>query len=283
MIYLAIEAIKPIRKVIEFPHVVTSVCKKCQREINENVLYCPYCGKRQTAKPKYQPKQKFEVYPFKDIGGLTSVEWVDKMQEHLLKKGRGATDFINRRNYMMFTIGTDIGLRASDLRMLKVSDFLHPNWVAKLQTRIIEEKTGKARDIYFNNSLREAVREYIVMEHFKYDDYIFPSKKRDADGKRKPLEVDNWNVTLREAAKEIGYPLRVGSHSVRKTYGYQIYMQALSEGEAVAQRALAILSQMFGHSSIAITLRYIGIDEEEKIELNNKIASNYSMYLNNEN
>lgn len=272
-------ALKRIHKVIDFPRVVKRTCIKCHKEIDLYGEYCPYCGKKQTTKEKYQPKQKFEVYPFKDIAGLTTEEWVDKMQDNLLNRQNGAKRFINRRNYMMFTVGIDIGLRASDLTALKVSDFMYANWVSKSQSRIIEQKTGKARDVFYNDALKEAVREYILAERFKYNDYIFPSNKKDSEGNYRPLEVDNWNFRLRESAKEIGYPLRIGSHSVRKTYGYQIYMKALSGGDAVAQRALAILCQLFGHSSPAITLRYIGIDEEEKIELNNQTASSYDRYL----
>ncbi len=278
---MGITAIKPIRKVIDFPHTVKNVCVKCHREINEEAAFCPWCGKKQNVprKPKYQPKKKSEVYPLKDIDGVSSDEWIDRMQECLLKRGKGIRCRTNQRNYIMFTVGIDIGLRANDLVRLKTSDFLHHNWLPKKQTRVIEQKTGKARDIYFNDGLVEAVREYIVSSHFKYDDYIFPSNKKDTDGNVKPMEIDTWSDILQDAAKEIGYPLNVGARTVRKTFGYRIYMTALNESEKMAQRALAILCGLFNHSSTSVTLKYIGIDEQEKIDLISKTASDYSRYM----
>ena len=267
---------KPIPKIVPFPMADTKLCIKCSKQISNESTYCPYCGKKQDVplKEYYHPKKKFTVYPIKGD------DWIDKMQSYLLFKGsRGAKDFTNRRNYMMFTIGIDVGLRASDLCCLKVSDFLYVNWKPKMQTRLIEKKTGKERDIFFNKALVEAVREYIVQEKFKYDDYIFPSRTH-TNGFKEPINVKSLNRIMRDAAKDIGYPLRVGSHSLRKTFGYRIFTEAMKEGEMSAQRALTVLCEIFNHSDVRKTMRYIGITEDEKVKLHNIIASDYSLYEN---
>ena len=49
------------------------------------------------------------------------------------------------------------------------------------------------------------------------------------------------------------------THSLRKTFGRHIYERADSNGEM----ALVMLSELFNHSNIAITKRYLGLRKEE--------------------
>ncbi|MBQ9603846.1 MAG: tyrosine-type recombinase/integrase [Firmicutes bacterium] len=273
MLNAAHEIIKPIRKnVLEFPGAV-QLCIYCKESIMPGSKYCPWCGKKQDVytkkKEAYQPKTKAEVFPIKGD------EWIEKMQDALLNGAHGgAAEFYNRRNYMMFTVGIDIGVRITDLLNLRVCDFLYENYKPKSQTRIIENKTGKSRDLFFNKNLQEAMVEYIKYEGFHYNDLIFPADKQS------PRIMTQRRVIyiLQQAAERIGYPLHVGCRTIRKTYGYRTYCEALKESRESGQRALTTLCSIFGHSSELITLRYIGIDEQEKIDLHEKTASDYSLY-----
>lgn len=70
-----------------------------------------------------------------------------------------------------------------------------------------------------------------------------------------------WRI-LHEAGKQFGID-SLGTHSMRKTFGYHFYLQT---------QDTAILQKIFNHSSESITLRYIGIDQKrvEDVMLNFK-------------
>ena len=60
---------------------------------------------------------------------------------------------------------------------------------------------------------------------------------------------------LRDAAKAVGYRGDIGTHSLRKTFGYRFYQK--SGGDVGA------LMRLFNHDDQTITLRYIGIEQEQ--------------------
>ena len=82
----------------------------------------------------------------------------------------------------------------------------------------------------------------------KADDYLFPSRK----GDRPITRVQAYRI-LNKAAEYCGYDLDIGTHSMRKTFGYHMYKGGADISE---------LMTIFNHSSQSITLRYIGIERE---------------------
>ena len=72
-----------------------------------------------------------------------------------------------------------------------------------------------------------------------------------------PLDVDSFGRIMRQVGKELDLPVQLGSHSCRKTFGYQFIASHPND-----VKALAWLQHSLNHSSQAITLRYIGLDEE---------------------
>lgn len=62
-----------------------------------------------------------------------------------------------------------------------------------------------------------------------------------------------------QLAKEVGLT-EIGTHTLRKTFGYHFYQQ---------YKDVAVLQQIFNHSSPAVTMRYIGITQDiidEKVD-----------------
>lgn len=45
----------------------------------------------------------------------------------------------------------------------------------------------------------------------------------------------------------------IGTHTLRKTFGYHMYMQT---------KNIALLMEIFNHSSERVTLRYIGVNQD---------------------
>lgn len=146
----------------------------------------------------------------------------------------------NERNYILFMIGTNAGLRVSDILPLRVRD------VKGEYLEVIEQKTGNVRDIPINDSLRRAIDRYIKGK--KDNEYLIKSR----EGGNKPISRWMAYKILREAAEEVGLT-RIGTHSMRKTFGYNYYQRT---------KDIETLCKMLGHSDSQITKRYIGIEDD---------------------
>ena len=140
------------------------------------------------------------------------------------------------RDYMLFTVGINTGLRISDILPLKVGDVKGTHIVIK------EKKTSKNKRFKINGALRRELDKYIA--NMNDDDYLFPSRKGD-----KPITRVQAYRVLNAVAEKLGIE-EIGTHTLRKTFGYHHYQQ---------YKDVAILQEIFNHSSPSITLRYIGI------------------------
>ena len=72
-----------------------------------------------------------------------------------------------------------------------------------------------------------------------------------------PLDVDSFGRIMKKVQKDMDLPYNLGTHSCRKTFGYQFMVQHRND-----VMALAWLQHALNHSSQAITLHYIGLDSE---------------------
>lgn len=160
---------------------------------------------------------------------------IEHMKTELLKLGY--------KNYILFIIGINTGLRISDILKLKVAD-------VKDKTHILmtEQKTGKQKRFLINNQLREELNKYIVS--MSEEEYLFQSRK----GINKPISRVQAYRILNKASDKIGLE-EVGTHTLRKTFGYWHYQ---------IYKDVAILQDIFNHSAPSVTLRYIGINDDVK-------------------
>lgn len=147
----------------------------------------------------------------------------------------------NKRNLLFFTIGTNCGLRISDILALDVGDVKGRNYI-----QITEKKTGKFKKFPINAKLKPLLEEFIK------------SRKND-----EPLFLSHWGHRLdrvtayyiiRNACEKAKLQEKIGTHSMRKSFGYHHYQQF---------KDVVILQKIFNHSSPQITLRYIGIEQDE--------------------
>ena len=148
----------------------------------------------------------------------------------------------NERNYIMLITGTYTGLRISDVLKLKVSDVKDKKFIY-----IREKKTGKQNIIELNPLLIKAYKSYCD-DKFQ-DEYLIKSR----NGINRPLtRVQAYNI-LKEVGEEFGVE-NLGTHTMRKTFGYHYYKKT---------KDVATLMKMFNHSDPSITLKYIGIIQDE--------------------
>lgn len=153
----------------------------------------------------------------------------------------------NVRDYCLFVLGINSGLRISDLLTIKVSDVLDDR--GKIKDRIIirEKKTNKLKDFPLGETSRKALKEYI--DTSKPQQSLFPSRK----GAR-PITRQQAYRILNDAARSIGIKEQIGTHSLRKTFGYHAFQAGVD---------ITRIQKLLNHSSPGVTLAYIGITQDE--------------------
>ena len=159
----------------------------------------------------------------------------------------------NYKMSLLIALGCFTGLRISDILALRWKQILHVS-----EFTIIEKKTGKQRTLRLNPQLQRHIAEcYEQIEPIGTSAPILVSQKGTI------FTIQRINVMLKEIKKK--YRLHVGNfscHSLRKTFGRQVYTMSGDNAEL----ALVKLMELFNHSSIAITKRYLGLRQEEILE-----------------
>lgn len=147
----------------------------------------------------------------------------------------------NYRNLLLFCVGINLGLRISDILKLNVNDVKNRDYIS-----LVEKKTKKYKKIPINVKLKQMFKKH--------------TKGKSSDA---PLFLTKFNNRLdrieayrilKRAGKSANIEGNIGTHTLRKTFGYHHYRQF---------KDIAILQKIFNHSSAEITLRYIGIEQDE--------------------
>lgn len=173
-----------------------------------------------------QQNQVKDVQPIRNLEKIEDMKWALK---------RHCTE----RDYILFILGINVGLRVGDMLKLKVKD------VKKKKRIVIKEgKTGKPREVYLL-SIYDELNEYISTLN---SDWLFPSRKGD-----KAISPTQAYRQLNKAANMADIE-SMGNHTLRKTFSYWFYKKTLD---------IVQLQEILNHSHPSITLRYAGIRQEE--------------------
>ncbi|QWH60185.1 site-specific integrase [Bacillus mycoides] len=159
-------------------------------------------------------------------------EQIQQIKEYLKEK--------NERNYILFVMGINTGLRIGDILKLKVGD------VQGSHISMREMKTGKQKRIQITSALKRELKWF--SEGREVEEYLLKSRK----GKNRPIGRSMAYKILKSTAAEFGLD-EIGTHTLRKTYGYHMYTQT---------KNIALLMEIFNHSSEKVTLRYIGVNQD---------------------
>lgn len=143
------------------------------------------------------------------------------------------------RDYFLFVLGINSGMRISDMLPLRVCDMRDTPYIITT-----EQKTGKEKRFFINEALRAEADQY--MYTMRDTEYLFPSRRGGHISRVQAYRI------VRQAATDIGIH-SVGTHTLRKTFGYHFYQKT---------KDVALLQQLFNHASPSITLRYIGINQD---------------------
>lgn len=159
----------------------------------------------------------------------------------------------NYKFSLLISLGSFWGLRISDLLGLKWEEILNVDTLT-----IIEKKTKKQRTIKINDQLKKHISAcYKHIQPLSPNGYIFTSQKGTV------FSIQRINIVFKEI--RVKYNLKIknfSTHSMRKTFGRQVYNNAGNNAEL----ALVKLSELFNHSDIRTTRKYLGLRSEELME-----------------
>jgi len=153
------------------------------------------------------------------------------------------------RDFLLFVMGINNGIRASDLLKITVGDVKHLKSGQALKIR--EKKTKKINVLVINKPVYKALQNYLDKTNPADDEFLFRSRK----GDNKPLTVMSVNNLIKAWTRAINLEGNYGTHSLRKTWGYHQRVTHNIGFEVIAER--------FMHSSPKTTMRYLGIDKDE--------------------
>lgn len=184
-----------------------------------------------------------KVYPIRD---LKAIKRIKKLNED------------KPRDLCLFTLGINTAYRANELLSLTVGQVDH--LVAGDVLDIKQSKTKKYRAITVNQTVVDVIDKWLkVHPDPRPQAPLFISR---VSGKA--LTVQAVNLMIKKMCADVGLKENYGSHTLRKTWGYQARMHF--------NQPMPLLMAAFGHTSEAVTLEYLGIQDAE-------ISKLYSMEL----
>ena len=174
------------------------------------------------------------VQPIRDLKQIETIKKLLKLR--------------NMRDYCLFVLGINSGLRISDLLKLKISDISERGKI-KDRIRLREKKTNKFKDFPLSNSTKASLKEYLKTREYNENEPLFISRKN----KGFLLRQQAYKI-INDVAKSVGIKEKIGTHTLRKTFGYHAYNNGYD---------ITLIQKLFNHSSPSVTLRYIGITQDE--------------------
>lgn len=159
----------------------------------------------------------------------------------------------NYRISLLIGCGIFFGLRISDLLRLTWNMLLN----SEAKFVLIEKKTGKRREVKINKEFQKHIKDcHEALQIENMDEPCFLSTKG------KPYSVQWVNLVLKELKDHYNLKIKhFSTHSLRKTFGRKVF-----ESSDNAELALVKLMELFNHSSVSITKRYLGLRQEEILE-----------------
>jgi integrase len=183
------------------------------------------------------------------VEAIYDLKDVQRLYNHIKTKG-------TKRDLILYSLGINTGFRIKDLLSLKKKDVLGDT-ITIDESKTRNRKDGKnrpPRTVGITEQLKQDLENYLP--YLKNDDYLFPSRKANAQGEYVISTTQAYRILTRYT-KEIGLDINVGCHTLRKTWGYHMYQK---------YHDVAFLMKAFNHGDTSTTLLYIGASRVEVVE-----------------
>ncbi|WP_445490661.1 tyrosine-type recombinase/integrase [Niallia sp. 03133] len=172
------------------------------------------------------------------VEAIKDLKQINSMKRYLRKN--------SERDYLLFVLGINTGLTITELLDIRVKDLFSDETIKDFY---IVQKEECTKDIYLNQKVKKAILSYVQSTSILPDSYLFQSKKADQH-----LSRQQAYRIIHQAAEAIGLNAKIGTHSMRKTFGYHAYKRGV---------AISLLQKHFNHSTKQETFKFLGITKEE--------------------
>jgi integrase len=162
------------------------------------------------------------------------------------------------RDLAMFNLAIDSKLRGCDLVSLRVRDLTHGNQILS-RAIVIQRKTQRPVQFELTEPTRSAVSAWVEMADLRAEQYLFPSRvtcSPHVSTRQYARIVHDW---FKAAGLE---SLVYGTHSLRRTKATLIYKRT---------KNLRAVQLLLGHSKLESTVRYLGIEVDDALEISEQI------------
>jgi len=177
------------------------------------------------------------------------------------------------RNIALLTFGIQTGFRISEILSITIGDIIKGGkMVDRVYIQRCHMKGGKTGRGHGHSQVLAKNTQKALQTQIDYleskgrigsEQYVFQTQTYDYN---KAMTFRSCWRLLNYAAKELGMTIKVGTHSMRKTFAARIYQNLLDKNNA---DALRILQAGLGHDNINNTIKYLAFEDTE---LNNSIA-----------
>ena len=163
--------------------------------------------------------------------------------------------FSTQRNWhdlCLLAVGTDSMLRAGDLLSLKVSDVCYRDGTIKTVLRHRQQKTRRGVYPVFTEPTQQAIKRWVKVSGKGPNDFLFTRAKA---ASAKPISRAWYAQLVKSWAEYLGLPPEdYSTHSIRRTKPVHMYW---------AGEPIEVISKLLGHSSVAVTIEYLGITQHK--------------------
>ncbi|HZG72163.1 MAG TPA: tyrosine-type recombinase/integrase [Chondromyces sp.] len=154
------------------------------------------------------------------------------------------------RDYCLFLLGINTGIRIHDLLCVHVKE------VMSEQGEIFPYLRSSIKydpPVFLNKQVRESINNWIEEGKLQMDDFLFKSRKT-----KEPITRQQAYRIINEAAKQSGVKGAIGTHTLRKTFGYHAYRKGI---------AISLIQKRLQHGNPSETLQYLGLSGHESVPI----------------
>lgn len=158
------------------------------------------------------------------------------------------------RDRALFDLAIDSKLRGCDLVKIKIGALVTGREI-RTRSMVVQQKTGRPVQFEITADVRASLLAWLERRGGTVDDFAFPSRTNHADHlstRQYARLVDEWVTAIGLRREDYG------THSLRRTKAALIYK---------ATGNLRAIQILLGHSKIENTVRYLGVDIEDALEL----------------
>ncbi|MDM5198123.1 tyrosine-type recombinase/integrase [Fictibacillus enclensis] len=172
------------------------------------------------------------------VEALRDVKQINMMKRYLKKH--------SERDYLLFVFGINTGLKITEMLEIKVKEVMK-------EGKILDffRLPGSEAEIYLNQKVKNALLHYIEASGLSGDSFLFSSRKT-----KLPITRQQAYRVIHQAAEAVGVKGKIGTNSMRKTFGYHAYRRGV---------AISLLQKHFHHATPSETRKYLGIQKDENI------------------